>query len=148
MKNLILQEIRQLKEKNNVKSVATRSHSRDDTLSEKSSVSGKSSKTQASSIIRSGLDLFKGMKFCFPLVDIDLSPKRVEIITKSIRAEQGVVLAYCDQPIEEPIDYLLVSPSAKIDALVNKISRKLKFGKIVDFNFILNSLREGVLLAA
>jgi hypothetical protein len=54
------------------------------------------------------------MKFCFPLIDIDLSPKRIEIITKSIKAENGMVVNFQDKSIEETIDYLLVSPNAKI----------------------------------
>lgn len=53
MKNLILQEIRQLKTKNPPKIMPPQQQGKDDVLSEKSSISGKSSKTQ-SSIIRSG----------------------------------------------------------------------------------------------
>lgn len=45
MKSLILQEIRMLKEKNNAKLNPPRGNSKDDVLSEKSSISGKSSKT-------------------------------------------------------------------------------------------------------
>lgn len=87
------------------------------------------------------------MKFCFPLVDIELSPKRIEIITRSIKGEDGIVINFQDKLIEETIDYLLVSPNAKIGALLKKLQAKIKFKKILDFNFILNSLREGVLLA-
>lgn len=76
MKNLILQEIRQLKVKNPPKTMPPQQQPKDDVLSEKSSISGKSSKTQ-SSIIRSGQELFKGKKFSFPLIDVELSPKRV-----------------------------------------------------------------------
>jgi hypothetical protein len=76
MKNLILQEIRQLKVKNPIKAIPLQQQFKNDVLSEKSSISGKSSKTQ-SSIIRSGQELFKGKRFCFPLIDLELSPKRV-----------------------------------------------------------------------
>jgi hypothetical protein len=146
MKNLILEEIKLLKEKNKMQIKTKRGNSKDDALSEKSSVSGKSSKTQ-STIVRSGLDLFKSMKFCFPVTNIDLSPKRIEIITKTIQIEGGIVVLFQDKIIEEAIDYLLVSPTLRIDVALKKVEKKINFKEILDFNFILNSIREGVLLA-
>ncbi len=90
MKNLILQEIKLLKKKN-VRDEKV--DLKDEVASEKNSVSAKSSKTQ-STIIRSGFDLFKDMIFCFPIVNIELSPKRVQIITRSIIAEGGTVISF------------------------------------------------------
>ena len=50
-----------------------------------------------STVVRSGLDLFMDYKFCFPLVDVDLSPKRILIISKAIEAEKGIVVKYEDK---------------------------------------------------
>ena len=50
-----------------------------------------------STVVRSGLDLFKDYRFCFPLVDVDLSPKRISIISKAIEAEKGIVVKYEDK---------------------------------------------------
>ena len=36
-------------------------------------------------------------KFCFPLVDVDLSPKRILIISKAIEAERGIIVKYEDK---------------------------------------------------
>ena len=39
------------------------------------------------------------MAFCFPLIDIDLSPKRVEFMGRAIREEGGRVVAFKDQQV-------------------------------------------------
>ena len=87
------------------------------------------------------------MKFCFPLIDIDLSPKRVEILTKRIKVESGTVIPFQDRQIEEAIDYLLISPNAKIENVLKKVQKKIEFKKILDFNFIINTTKAGILLA-
>lgn len=86
------------------------------------------------------------MKFCFPVTNLDLSPKRIEIISKMIESNGGKVFVFQDKPFEEPVDYLLVSPSTRIDMVLHKVSKKIEFQKILDFNLILKSSREGVLL--
>jgi len=87
------------------------------------------------------------MKFCFPLIDIDLSPKRVEILTKTIKAESGIAIPFQDRQIEEAIDYLLISPNAKIETVLKKVQKKIEFKKILDFYFIINTAKAGVLLS-
>lgn len=87
------------------------------------------------------------MKFCFPVANLDLSPKRIEIISKMIENEGGKVFVFQDKPFEEPVDYLLVSPSTKIEMVLHKVSEKIEFKEILDFNLILKSSREGMLLS-
>lgn len=38
-------------------------------------------------------------------------------------------------------------PSVSIELVLNKIGDKIKFKEILDFNFVLNSVREGIVLA-
>jgi hypothetical protein len=54
------------------------------------------------------------MAFCFPHIDLDLSPKRVMFMTKSIVEEGGRVVAFHDQQIEEQVDYLLINPKVSV----------------------------------
>ena len=46
-------------------------------------------------------------------------------MTKSIKIEEGIVLMFQDRQIEEVIDYLLVSPTAKIEAVLKKVNNKI-----------------------
>lgn len=57
------------------------------------------------------------------------------------------MFVFQDKPFEEPVDYLLVSPSTKIEMVLHKVSKKIEFKEILDFNLILKSSREGVLLS-
>ncbi len=60
---------------------------------------------------------------------------------KSIKKEDGIVVLFQDRQIEEVIDYLLVSPTAKIEGVLKKIHNKIEFKDILDFNFVLNTLK-------
>jgi hypothetical protein len=89
-KSLILEEIQKLKGKREIKKEII---FKEESVSSKSSHSQISVKSQ-STVIRSGLELFMGYTFCFPLVDVELSPKRISIISKTIEAEKGIVVKY------------------------------------------------------
>jgi hypothetical protein len=67
------------------------------------------------------------MSFCFPVIDIDLSPKRIECMSKTIKQEGGSILVFGDQYIEESVDYLLVNPKASIQMVLRKVAKKVVF---------------------
>ena len=83
MKNLILQEIRQLKEKRertqSLKQISKSQPKEESTtgLSKTQTSTSVNSVKSSSQLKASGLNLFKGLSFCFPQIDVDLSPKRV-----------------------------------------------------------------------
>ena len=87
------------------------------------------------------------MTFCFPVADIDLSPKRIECMSKSIREAEGTVIEFNGSQIEGPIDFLLINPKTPIGLVLRKVYGKITFREMLDYNFILRSLREETLLA-
>ena len=80
-------------------------------------------------------------------MDVDLSPKRIECMKKSIVEESGKVIEFKDKIIEERVDYLLVNSKLPIPLVLKKIGDKINFKEILDYNFVLHCLREQVVLA-
>ncbi len=66
---------------------------------------------------------------------------------KAIKEEGGRVVAFKDQQVSEEVDYLLVNPRMPVGGVLRKVERKVVFKEILDYNFVLDSLRESILLA-
>jgi len=86
MKNLILQQIKSLKQFKNNQSQPTNTTVITQKIKEesihqdtnlKSITSSNTNSQQSQSQPSKGRDLFQGLSFCFPFVDIDLSPRRI-----------------------------------------------------------------------
>ncbi len=129
MKNMLIEEIKRLKDKKSQTipdKIDRYQPSPAKQRVEKSNSNTHSQKTTTHTL-PGPTDLFKGMSFCFPIIDIDLSPKRVEFMTKSILQQGGTVIQFKDQNIEKPIDYLLVNPKAPIQQILKQIGKKIQF---------------------
>lgn len=62
-------------------------------------------------------------------------------MTKSIISEGGKVYTFCDKQLEERVDYLLINPKMAVGTLLKRIDNKIEFKMILDYNFVLHSLR-------
>jgi len=51
------------------------------------------------------------------------------------------VISFKDQQINEEIDYLLINPKVPLALILRKVEKKIVFKEILDFNFVLDSLR-------
>ena len=49
------------------------------------------------------------MSFCFPVINIELSPKRVEILKKAIKKMGGKVYENTERESKVEVDYILCS---------------------------------------
>lgn len=153
MRNMILEEIRKLKRSKTQPNPRRpiqppKTYIPQEKLVEKSNSSKPISvKTNTSRADQVSLNLFEGYIFCFPIVDIDLSPKRVECMTKSIIFQGGKVVPFKEQGSCQFVDFLLVNPKAPIHLVLKKVHKKIDFRQILDYNFVLRCMREEVLLA-
>ena len=66
-------------------------------------------------------NLFKNITFCIPHYDIDLTKKQGEHLTKQIETHGGKVLDEWDHLYFEPIEYVLISPKARVQTVQKKI---------------------------
>jgi hypothetical protein len=148
MNNLILEEIRKLKHEKNQPERSKpdlRQYFQENQSQKSNSNSGSLQNKEKTNATQ--LHLFKGLSFCFPAIDIDLSPKRIQCMATQIKEEDGKVIAFHDKQIDQPVDYLLVNPKLPLPLLLRKINNKIKFKEILDYNFVLHCLREQILLA-
>ena len=68
-------------------------------------------------------------------------------MTKSIVFQGGRVVKFSGQQIEETIDYLLVNPKTPLQLILKKVYQKVSFKEILDYNFVLQCVKEDLLLA-
>jgi hypothetical protein len=85
--------------------------------------------------------MFKGLAFCFPVVDLELTPKQIELMSENIVNEGGKVVKFAGKAVSELVDYVAVNPKLEINSVISKIEVKLPYREIVDYHFITNSLK-------
>lgn len=57
--------------------------------------------------------IFAGYTFCFPIVDREITPKQIELLSESITIEGGEVIEFKLMPVKQEIDFLLINPAMK-----------------------------------
>lgn len=91
--------------------------------------------------IKVGGSIFKGYTFSFPIVDIELTPKQIDILSDNISKEGGRVVKFVGKVVETPIDFIAVNPKLPIESVQEKIKGKLSYREIIDYHFVTDSLK-------
>lgn len=87
--------------------------------------------------------IFRGFTFCFPIVDLELTPKQIDLLSSSISREGGRVLKFAGQPVSGTVDFVAVNPKLPIDSVREKIKEKITYKEIIDYHFVTDSLKAG-----
>lgn len=91
--------------------------------------------------------IFRGLSFCFPVVDMQLTHSAIELLSLSIQAEEGRVVAFQGRAVQGEVDYLLIHPLLLPEAVHSKVAGKVAYKEMLDYRFVEESLQQGKLLS-
>lgn len=77
--------------------------------------------------IKSHTSIFRGFSFCFPIVDLELTPKQIDLLSSSIMREAGRVIKFVGKAVSGPIDFVAVNPKLPLNTIKEKIDGKLAY---------------------
>lgn len=97
--------------------------------------------------LRTNKNIYDSYSFCFPILDLELTPKKIELLTETITASRGTVIKYTGKAMHSAVvDFLLVNPKMNIQTLRNKVDAQISYREILDYHFIVDSNRANQLL--
>jgi hypothetical protein len=78
---------------------------------------------------------------------MQLTPSTIELLSLSIQAEGGRVVAFQGRTVQGGVDYLLIHPLLLPEAVHKKVEGKLAYNEMLDYRFVEESLQQGRLLS-
>jgi hypothetical protein len=84
---------------------------------------------------------FKGFTFCFPIVDVELTPKQIDLLSAGIASEGGRVLKFVGKPVSGHVDFVAINPKIPLENVLPKIQGKLSFKEVISYRFVTDSLK-------
>ena len=71
----------------------------------------------------------------------------MQLLSKAIQAEGGIIEEYKGDKNNLNIDYLLINPKVQIQTFLRGIKAKIWYKAILDYHFAIDSSKSGILLS-